>query len=106
MAGDPLASPVACHPALRLAAGEQEALSLAQELHPDLVLLDDLEAPTEAERQSVAAMGTLRVLELGAARGLLDFPATMTLLAATSCHLLPLLIQDMLARDAARKRPT
>jgi hypothetical protein len=30
--------------ALRLGAGEREALSLAQELHADLVLLDDLEA--------------------------------------------------------------
>jgi predicted nucleic acid-binding protein len=60
--------------ALRLGAGEREALSLAQELHADLVLLDDLEARVEAERCGLAVMGTLRVLELAAERGLLDFP--------------------------------
>jgi predicted nucleic acid-binding protein len=59
--------------ALRLGAGEREVLSLAQELHADVVLLDDLEAREEAERYGLAVMGTL--------------------------------VQDMLARDAARKRP-
>jgi predicted nucleic acid-binding protein len=90
---------------LRLGAGEREALSLAQELHADLVLLDDLEARAEAERHGLAVMGTLRVLELAAERGLLDFSTAMMQLAATSFHLPPQLVQDMLARDAARKRP-
>jgi predicted nucleic acid-binding protein len=91
--------------ALRLGAGEQEALSLAQELHADLLLLDDLEARAEAERHGLAAMGTLRVLELAAERGLINFPDAITQLAATSFHLPSQLVQDMLARDAARKRP-
>ena len=58
---------------LRLGACERETLSLAQELHADLVLLDDLEAREEAERLALAVMGTLRVLELASERGLLDF---------------------------------
>jgi predicted nucleic acid-binding protein len=91
--------------ALRLGAGEREALSLAHELHADLLLLDDLEAREEAERRNLAVMGTLRVLELAAERGLLDFPATMTKLETTSFHIPVQLVQDMLARDAARKRP-
>jgi predicted nucleic acid-binding protein len=90
---------------MRLGAGEREALSLAQELHADLVLLDDLEAREEAARQALAVMGTLRVLELAAERGLLDFAATMTKLETTSFHMPAQLVQDMLARDAARKRP-
>ena len=91
---------------LRLGAGEREALSLARELQADLVLLDDLEAREEAERHALAVMGTLRALELAAERGLLDFPAAITKLEATSFHMPAPLVQDMLARDAARKRPT
>jgi predicted nucleic acid-binding protein len=91
---------------LRLGAGEREALSLAQELYADLVLLDDLEAREEAERLAFAVMGTLRVLELASERGLLDFAAAITKLEATSFHMPAQLVQDMLARDAARKKPT
>jgi len=90
---------------LRIGAGEREALSLAQELHADLVLLDDLEARDEAERHALAVMGTLRVLELASERDLLDFSAAITKLEATSFHMPAQLVQDMLARDAARKRP-
>lgn len=90
---------------LRLGAGEREALSLAQELHADLLLLDDLEAREEAERHAFAVMGTLRVLELASERGLLDFPTAIAKLETTSFHMPAQLVQDMLARDAARKRP-
>ena len=90
---------------LRLGAGEHEALSLARELHADLLLLDDLEAREEAERYAFAVMGTLRVLELASERGLLNFAAAITKLKATSFHMPAQLVQDMLARDAARKRP-
>jgi predicted nucleic acid-binding protein len=78
---------------------------LAQELHADLVLLDDLEARTEAERCGLAVMGTLRVLELAAERSVLDFPAEIAKLEATSFHLPAQPVQDMLLRDAARKKP-
>jgi predicted nucleic acid-binding protein len=90
---------------LRLGAGEREALSLAQELHADLLLVDDLEAREEAERRALAVMGTLRVLELASERGLLDFAAAITQLAATSFHMPAQLVQHMLARNAARKKP-
>jgi predicted nucleic acid-binding protein len=105
VAGDSLASGANRFTAPRLGAGEREALSLAQELHADLVLLDDLEARVEAERCGLAVMGMLRVLELAAERGLLDFPAAIAQLAATSFHLPSQLVQDMLSRDADRKKP-
>ena len=90
---------------LRLGAGETEALSLAQALQADLVLLDDLEARAEAERHALAVMGTLRVLELAAEHGLLDLPAVITQLETTSFHLPSRVVRDMLARDVARKAP-
>jgi len=89
---------------VRLGAGEWEALSLAQERHADLLLLDDLEAREEAKRRFLAIMGTLRVLELASERGLLDLPVALTKLEATSFHMPVQLVQAMLARDAARKR--
>ena len=69
------------------------------------MLLDDLEARVEAERFGLAVMGTPRVLELAAERGLVDFPAVIAPLAATSFHLPSQLVQDMLLRDADRKKP-
>jgi predicted nucleic acid-binding protein len=60
---------------------------LAQELRPDLLLLDDLEAREEAEHRDFAVMGTLGMLELAAERGLLDFSAAIMKLKATSFHM-------------------
>ena len=48
---------------LPLDGGEQEAILLAQELHADLVLLDDREARKAAIRRALRVMGTIGVLE-------------------------------------------
>jgi predicted nucleic acid-binding protein len=68
-------------------------------------LVDDLEAREEAEHRALAVMGTLRVLELASERGWLDFAAAITQLEATSFHMPAQLVQQRLARDAARKQP-
>ena len=90
-------------PTLPLGAGEREAISLAQDLRADLLLMDDLDGREEAEHHGFAVMGTLRVLELAAERGLLDFPPAITKLQTTSFHLPLSLVRDMLARDTTRK---
>jgi predicted nucleic acid-binding protein len=90
-------------PTLPLGAGEREAVSLAQEIRADLLLMDDLDGREEAEHHGLAVMGTLRVLELAAERGLIDFPTAITKLQATSFHLPVSLVREMLARDANRK---
>jgi hypothetical protein len=43
------------------------------------------------------------VLERAAERGLVDFPSTLTRLLTTNIRLHPDVIQNALARDAARK---
>ncbi len=91
-------------PLLRLGAGERDAILLAREIGADLLLMDDLAGREEAERRAFAVMGTLRVLELGAERAMLDLPAAIAKLQATSFYLPASLIQEMLARDAARKQ--
>jgi predicted nucleic acid-binding protein len=52
--------------------GETEALSLALELHADLILIDERKAYRQAVALKLNAIGTIRLLERAAAEGLLD----------------------------------
>ena len=52
--------------------GEKAALALAASLAADLVLMDDREGVRVARNKGFRVIGTLRVLDLGARRGLLD----------------------------------
>ena len=88
----------------QLGAGERETLLLAQELHADLVLIDERDAHAEATRRGFATFGTLRILELAAQRDLLALPIALAHLATTTFYMDEALVQDLLARDAARQR--
>jgi len=83
--------------------GEQEAITLAQELHAEPLLMDEWEGRREAERHALTVTGVLGVLERAAQRELLDLPCTLTRLLATNFYAPTDLIRDMLARDADRK---
>jgi predicted nucleic acid-binding protein len=89
----------------RLGAGEREAIALARELQAPLLLIDDADGRAEAERQALTATGTLGILEAAAIHGLIDLPVALTQLQATTFRARPELFQDLLTRDAARKRP-
>lgn len=52
--------------------GEKAALALADALSADLVLMDDRQGTRVARKNGFRVIGTLRVLDLGARRGLLD----------------------------------
>ena len=62
---------------LELGAGEREAVSLALEVHADLLLIDERAGRKEAEARHIAAAGTLAVLLQASIRGYVDFPETM-----------------------------
>ena len=68
---------------LPLDGGEQEAILLAQELHADLVLLDDREARKAAIRRALRVMGTVGVLEQAAIHELIDLPEVCARLLTT-----------------------
>jgi predicted nucleic acid-binding protein len=89
----------------RLGRGEQEAIALAEELHADLVLMDDEDGRIEAERRAMAVVGTLGVLERAAERGLIDLALVLAQLQATNFYVDEALMQEALARDTARKHP-
>jgi predicted nucleic acid-binding protein len=83
--------------------GEQEAITLAQALHADLLLMDEWEGRREAERRALAVTGILGILERAAQRELLDLPATLMRLLTTNFYAPANLARDMLARDTDRK---
>ena len=62
---------------LELGAGEREAVSLALEVHADLLLIDERAGRKEAEARHIAVAGTLAVLLQASIRGYIDFPETM-----------------------------
>jgi predicted nucleic acid-binding protein len=83
--------------------GEQEAITLARELRVVLLLMDDKDGRQAAEQRGLTVFGTLGVLERGAEQGLVDMPEVLTRLLATNFCASARVIQELLARDAARK---
>ena len=83
--------------------GENAAISLAQELHADSILLDDRKARLEAMRRGLAVAGTINILDIAAAKQLLDLPTAFRKLRNTNFRVSAALLQEFLDRDAARQ---
>jgi len=91
-------------PALHhLGEGEQEAIRLMDEQRATLLMTDDRDAYDTAVARGMAVTRTLRVLEIAAEQGLLDFPTIIARLRAAGFYMPEDVVDEMLARDAARK---
>ena len=66
--------------------GERAAIALAGTLHADLLLIDEAAGRAEAKRRNLRVTGTLGVLRTAAERGLIDVPALIVRLKATSFY--------------------
>jgi predicted nucleic acid-binding protein len=86
-----------------LGEGEQEAIQLMDEQPAPLLITDDRDAYNAALARGVAVTRTLRVLEIAAERGLLDFPTIVAQLRAAGFYMPEDVVDEMLARDATRK---
>jgi predicted nucleic acid-binding protein len=92
--------------------GESEALSLAIEIHADLILIDERTAYREAVARNLNAIGTIRVLERAAAQGLLDLKDAFQRVKQTDFWIPPqfldqrLLLHDKLATNQANQQKT
>ena len=64
--------------------GEIEAIALAETLHADLLIVDDMLARREAERRGLHAVGTLGVLREASKAGLLDLRSALFRLRQTN----------------------
>jgi predicted nucleic acid-binding protein len=65
-------SPLADTSLRELGAGETEAITLATELHADLLLMDDRRGVTAALRRGLVVTGTMGLLTRAAKQGILD----------------------------------
>ena len=68
------------------------------------MLIDERDAHNEAVRRGLATFGTLRILEMAAQRDFLDLQTAIAQLAHTTFYMDDDLVQEIRARDAARKR--
>jgi predicted nucleic acid-binding protein len=83
--------------------GETEAIALAQELHADSLLLDEVEARQFALRLGLPVAGTVGVLEKAAERGWIDLAEALHRLTRTNFRIAPELLREALTRDGARR---
>lgn len=88
----------------RLGQGEREAITLAEELRADAILIDERDGRRLAERRHLTVIGTLQILDTAAEQGIIDFPTILTELQKTNFRVSTRLVNFFLARDAARKQ--
>ena len=91
-------------PMINLGTGETEAISLANELHADLVLLDDRKARNLALARGLSVVGTLNILEAAAVRELADLPSATIRLLHTNFRAPADLVKTLIEQDAARRK--
>jgi predicted nucleic acid-binding protein len=87
-----------------LGKGEREGIALAEALHADLVLMDDLEARREAVNRKLPVRGTLGVLTEAARQNLLSLKDAFIRLQATSFYAAPALLTWLLEEEERRRK--
>lgn len=85
-------------PQTRLDPGELAALALAEELHADLVLIDERNGRDEALRRNLRVIGTLGVLADAASQELIHLPEVLQQLQQTNFYISPRVMQSLLSR--------
>jgi predicted nucleic acid-binding protein len=81
-----------------LGAGERDAITLAEDLRADRLLIDDRDGRREAGERELRVIGTLGVLAVSAERGLLDLPEVIDRLRATTFRASPRLLTTLVER--------
>ncbi len=84
--------------------GEREAITLAETLRADALIIDEKIGRLEAERRKLRVIGTVRVLDDAADAGLVDLPTVLPRLQAFGFYLDTKLLQFLLDRNSARER--
>jgi len=95
-------APIRVDTSLILDRGELEAIALAEELQATTLLIDELAGRRLAKARGFRVTGTLGVLELSAARGLISLPPAIEKLRRTDYRISASIIDDALRRDEQR----
>ena len=88
----------------KLDLGEQEAITLAEELQADALILDEKNGRRAALLRHLTVIGTLGVLEEASKLELLDLPTALGKLQSTTFRAHGDLLRAFLERDARRKQ--
>lgn len=83
----------------KLDPGEREAISLAEKLKADLVILDDRAARRIAVKRGLKIIGLLGIVKDAARSGLLDLETTFRQLQDVGFWVMPSLLERLLAED-------
>lgn len=84
-------------------AGEEAAISLALEVGPDFLLMDEASGRREAHRRGIRVIGTIGILELAASRGLIDFEQAIQRIQKTDFWISREFLDRILAQWRAKK---
>lgn len=94
--------PKCCENIPGLGAGETEAIALAAETKPALLLVDERGARQVAKMKGIPVLGTVGVLELASAQGRIDLSMQIPSLQRTNYQIDESILRDALDRDARR----
>jgi predicted nucleic acid-binding protein len=86
-------------PIAHLDRGEYDAILIAEEIHAGRLIIDDRKGRREARKRGIQTIGTLAVLELASAAGLLDLAESIERLQRTTFFVPAALIARFLKRD-------
>jgi|RhiMetdeSRZDD1v2_1073273.scaffolds.fasta_scaffold708146_3 predicted nucleic acid-binding protein len=78
--------------------GERDAITLAQELQADLILLDERLGRQEATTRKFNVTGTVGILDRAGTRGLIDIAAAVSQLRQLNFRVSPRLLNSLLDR--------
>jgi len=98
-----IVAPLTVDPSLPLDRGEAEAISLATERGIRAILIDERKGFSVAKSRGLEPLGILAVLEVSAARRLINFDEAIERLRTTTFHFAERLITDAKRRLEAAK---
>lgn len=78
--------------------GEREAIALACQIGPSLLLLDEAKGRDAAILRGLRVVGTLGLLDRAAARGLIDLQDALSRLRRTTFRASPKLLEGLMRR--------
>lgn len=95
--------PSSLESSLKLGRGETEAISLAHEIHADVVLIDERKGTQAAEGLGLLVTGTLGVLQLADEKGVLNLEEAIGALRLTTFRCTESVVEKLVC-DAVSRR--
>lgn len=83
--------------------GEEEAITLAMEIHADMILMDDREGVIFARSKGIEVTGTLGVLSMAAKQGLINLLEAFDRLKRTNFRYRQSIMDQLLSEASSQQ---